>query len=113
MVFVLYFPIVIPCLLQHVLTFNAYTKQEVLVLMLIFSIAAVILFGFCFRLDVFTSMISSITLSISYFSLLLLVAFLLEHNEDAKNSRNIDVRIHVKLKMEVPIETFLGHSSQK
>ena len=112
MVFVLYFPIVIPCLLQHVLTFNAYTKQ-VLVLMLIFSIPAVILFGFCFRLDVFTSMISSITLSISYFSLLLLVAFLLEHNEDAKNSRNTDVRIHVKLKMEVPIETFLDHSSQK
>ena len=33
MAFVLYFPIVIPCLLERVLTyFNAYTKLEVLVL---------------------------------------------------------------------------------
>ena len=42
-------------------------------------------------------------LDIPYFRLLLFAAFLLEHNLDEKNMRNIDVRIHVKLEMNVPI----------
>ena len=78
---------------------------------LIFSIAAVILFSFCFRLNVFTSKISNlllplgaewvgvVNLDIPYLSLLLLVTFLLEHNVDEKNMRNIDIRIHVKLEV--------------
>ena len=36
---------------------------------------------------------------IPYFSFLVLVAFVLEHNVDEKNMRNIDVRIHVKLEL--------------
>ena len=32
-------------------------------------------------------------LDLSYFSLFLLVAFVLKHNVDEKNMRNIDVRI--------------------
>ena len=50
---------------------------------------------------------SRVNLDIPYFSLLLLVAFLLEHNVDEKNMRNTDVRIHVKLEVKVPIEIFL------
>ena len=50
---------------------------------------------------------------IPYFSLLLLVAFLLEHNRDEKDTRNTDVTIHVKLKVEAPIEIFLDHSGRK
>ena len=77
---------------------------------MIFSIAAVILFSFCFRLNVFTSKISNlllplraegvgvVNLDIPYLSLLLLVVFL-EHNVDEKNMRNIDIRIHVKLEV--------------
>ena len=72
--FALYFPIVIPCLLERVLTnFSVYTKLKVLVLRkndavlletqkLIFSIVAVILSGFCFRLNFFTSNISNLLL---------------------------------------------------
>ena len=71
MAFALYFSVVIPCPLEHMLTyFSVYTKLEVLVLRkndavlletqkLIFSIVAVILFGFCFRLNIFTSAISN------------------------------------------------------
>ena len=64
---------------------------------LIFSVAAVsILFGVCFRLNIFTSKISNLllpfgtigigagNLDIPYFSLLLLVAFVLKHNVDEK-----------------------------
>ena len=43
---------------------------------------------------------------IPYFSLLLLVAFLHEHNVYEKSMRNIDVRIHVKLGVEVLIKIF-------
>ena len=69
-----------------------------------FSIVSVILFGFCFRLNVFTNKISNVllplevegvgavNLDILYFSLLLLVAFLLEHNLDKKNMGNIEGR---------------------
>ena len=74
---------------------------------LIFSIVAVILFVFCFRLNIFTSKISNlllpgdegggVNLDIPYFSLLLLVAFLLEHNAHEKSMQNIDIRIDVKL----------------
>ena len=39
-------------------------------------------------------------LDVPYFSLLLLVAFVLKHNVDEKNMRNIDVRIHVKLELQ-------------
>ena len=64
--FVLYFPIVIPCLLERVLTyFNAYTKLEVLVLrkMMLFlvgdtkidfSYSSCNFIGFCVRLNIFT-----------------------------------------------------------
>ena len=66
MAFVLYFPIVIPCLLERVLTyFNAYTKLEVLVLrkMMLFLVgdtkidffySSCNFIGFCFRLNIFT-----------------------------------------------------------
>ena len=77
MVFVLCFPIVTHCLLEGVVTyFYVYTKLEVLVWRkievvslekqnLIFSIVAVsILFGFCFRLSIFTSKISNFLLSL-------------------------------------------------
>ena len=74
MALALYFPIVVRCLLEHVLTyFSAYTKLEILVLRkneavlletqkLIFSIVVVLLFGFCFRLNIFTSKISNLVL---------------------------------------------------
>ena len=39
-------------------------------------------------------------LDIPYFSLLLLVAFALKHDVDEKNVRKIDVRTHVKLKLQ-------------
>ena len=65
MAFALYFPIVIPCPLERVLTyFNVCTTLEVLVLRKMicflgdtnndFSIVAVILFAFYFRLNIFT-----------------------------------------------------------
>ena len=69
---------------------------------------AVILFGFCFRLNIFTSKISNLLLplgaeglgvvnfDIPYFSLLLLVAFLLEHNVDEKDMQNIQVKARTK-----------------
>ena len=97
MAFALYFPIVyMPCLLERVLTyFNVCTKLEVLVLrkmMLFFfgdtnidfSIVAVVIFGFCFRVDIFTNKISNLLLTLEaeggrvcesgypFFSLLLL-----------------------------------------
>ena len=73
MAFVLYFPIVIPCLLERVLTnFNVYPKLEVLVLrnMMLFLIDTKIDFfysscnfiAFCFRLNTFTSGISNLLL---------------------------------------------------
>ena len=40
-------------------------------------------------------------LDIPYFNLLLLVAFVLKYNIDEKNVRNTDVRIHVKLELQV------------
>ena len=43
-------------------------------------------------------------LDIPYFSLLLLVALLPEHNVDEKSMQNIDVRILVKLRVKLPIE---------
>ena len=43
-------------------------------------------------------------LDIPYFSLLSLVALLLENNVDEKSMQNIDVRIHVKLGVKLPIE---------
>ena len=73
---------------------------------------------FCFRLNIFTSNISNVLLplgaegggdvnpDIPYFSLLSLVAFLHEHNVDEKSMSNIDVRIHVKLGVKVPIKIF-------
>ena len=42
----------------------------------------------------------SVNLDIPYFSLLYLVTFVLKHNVDEKNMRNIDVRIHVKLELQ-------------
>ena len=45
-----------------------------------------------------------VNLDIPYFSLLSLVALLLEHNVDEKSMQNIDVRIHVKLGVKLPIE---------
>ena len=39
-------------------------------------------------------------LDIPYFSLLLLVAFVLKHDVDEKNVRKNDVRTHVKLKLQ-------------
>ena len=76
MAFALYIPIVILCLLERVLTnFSVYTNLEVLVLRKImlflwrhknwffFSIVAVILFVFYFRLNIFTSKISNLLLS--------------------------------------------------
>ena len=75
--------------------------------------------GFCFRLNIFTSKISNLMLplgtedirwglnpDIPYFSLLSLVAFWHEHNVDEKSMQNIDVRIHVKLEVKVPIKIF-------
>ena len=76
MAFVLYFPIAIPCLLERVLTyFSAYTKLEVLVLkkMMLFLVgdtkidffySSCNFIGFCFRLDIFTSKISNLLLSL-------------------------------------------------
>ena len=43
-------------------------------------------------------------LDIPYFSLLLLVALLPEHNVDEKSMQDIDVRILVKLRVKLPIE---------
>ena len=78
---------------------------------MIFSIVAVsILFAFCFRPNIFRSMIlnlllplgaegvEAMNLDIACFSLLLLVAFVLKHNADEKIC--IDVRIHVKLQLQ-------------
>ena len=81
-----------------------------------FSIVAVILFGFCFRSNIFTSKISNLLLplgnkgvgvvnfDIPYFSLLLLLvlAFLLEHNADEKNMRNIEVKASIKIYLDPP-----------
>ena len=77
---------------------------------------AVILFGFCFRSNIFTSKISNLLLplgnkgvgvvnfDIPYFSLLLLLvlAFLLEHNADEKNMRNIEVKASIKIYLDPP-----------
>ena len=73
--FVLYFPIVIPCLLERVLTyFNVDIKLEILVLrkMMLFLVDTNIDFfysscnfiGFCFRLSIFTSNISNLLFSL-------------------------------------------------
>ena len=51
-------------------------------------------------------------LDIPYFSLLLLVVFLLERNVDKKSKRIIDVRIPVKLEMKVSIEIFFRPTPQ-
>ena len=42
----------------------------------------------------------AVNLDIPYLSLLLLIAFVLAHNVDDENMRNIDVRIHVKLELQ-------------
>ena len=55
----------------------------------------------------------AVNLDIPYFSLLLLVAFVLKHNVDEKNMRNIDVRIHVKLEVNCQSRFFWDPSSQK
>ena len=116
MAFALYFSVVIPCPLEHMLTyFSVYTKLEVLVLRkndtvlletqkLIFSIIAVILFGFYFRLN-FLQVRFQICCYLwgPRVSLLLLVAFLLKHNVDEKSMRNFDVIIHVRLEVKVSI----------
>ena len=116
MAFALYFSVVIPCPREHMLTyFSVYTKLEVLVLRkndavlletqkLIFSIIAVILFGFCFRLN-FLQVRFQICCYLwgPRVSLLLLVAFLLKHNVDEKSMRNFDVIIHVRLEVKVSI----------
>ena len=39
-------------------------------------------------------------LDILYFSLLFLLVFVLKHNVDENNVRNINVRIHVKVKLQ-------------
>ena len=39
-------------------------------------------------------------LDIPYFSLLLLVAFVLKNDVDEKNMRNIDVKIHLKVELQ-------------
>ena len=39
-------------------------------------------------------------LDVPGFSLLLLVAFVLKHNVDEKNMRNIDVKMHLKLELQ-------------
>ena len=71
-----------------------------------------VLFGFCFRLNTFTSKISNychlwgprglgnVNLDIPYFSLLFFAAFLLKHSVDEKNLQNIDFRIHLKLELQ-------------
>ena len=41
-----------------------------------------------------------VALDIPYFSFVLFVDFVLKHNVDEKNMRNIDVRIHVKLELQ-------------
>ena len=38
--------------------------------------------------------------NIPYFNLLLRVAFVLKHNVDEKNMRNIDVKMHLKLELQ-------------
>ena len=83
-----------------------------------FSIVAVRIFvalriflvaGFCFRLNTCTSKISNLLLllgtegvgavniDILYFSLPFLAVFVLKHNVDEKNMRNINVRIYVNI----------------
>ena len=71
MAFVLYFPIVIPCLLEGVVTyFNVYTKLEVLfwMKMRLFSwrhaiwFSSCILFGFYFRSNISTSKLLNLLL---------------------------------------------------
>ena len=51
-------------------------------------------------------------LDIPYFSLLLLVVFLLERNVDKKSKQTIDARIRVKVEMKVPIEIFFRPTPQ-
>ena len=65
--------------------------------------------GFCFRLNTCTSKISNLLLllgtegvgavniDILYFSLPFLAVFVLKHNVDEKNMRNINVRIYVNI----------------
>ena len=65
--------------------------------------------GFCFRLNTCTSKISNLLLLLGtegvgavnidllYFSLPFLVVFVLKHNVDEKNMRNINVRIYVNI----------------
>ena len=81
-----------------------------------FSIVAVILFGFCFRSNIFTSKISNLLLPLGnkgmgvvnfhtpYFSLLLLLvlAFLLEHNVDEKYMQNIQVNASINIYLDPP-----------
>ena len=80
-----------------------------------FSIGAVILFAFCFRLNIFASKISNLLLllgadrvgvvnlnNLPYFSLLLLVAYLLEHNVDEKNMRNTEVKASIEISLDSP-----------
>ena len=78
MAFVLYFPIVIPCLLESVVSyFNVYTKLEVLVWR---------------KIRLFSSRHKTFDiLDIPCFSLLLLVAFVLKHNVDEKLLKNIEI----------------------
>ena len=92
MAFVLYFPIVIPCLYESVGTyFNVYTKLEVLVWRKIrlFSWShkiRLLLFSFFFL----GGGVQPVNRDISYFSLILL-----RHNVDEKKLRKIDAKIDV------------------
>ena len=106
MAFVLYFPIVIPCLYESVGTyFNVYTKLEVLVWRKIrlFSWSHKIRFFFfwgggrgrCGGRRGFKGVwvgvgVQPVNRDISYFSLILL-----RHNVDEKNLRKIDAKIDV------------------
>ena len=108
MAFVLYFPIVIPCLYESVGTyFNVYTKLEVLVWRKIRPFLGATKFDYYYFLfflgggggwggrrglkGVWKGVgVQPVNRDISYFSLLLL-----KHNVDEKNLRKIDVKIDV------------------
>ena len=116
MAFVLYFPVVIPCLLERVATyFNVFIKLEVLIMKEIQNVFLKIQnlsFSFCFRLNIFTSSckkccylwgpwgVGAVNLDIPYLNLLLFLVFVLKSNVDVKNMQNNDARIHLKLELQ-------------
>ena len=71
-----------------------------------------VLFGFCFRLNAFTSKISNLQSPLgaerlgecesryTLFWFTFFAAFVLKHSVDEKNIQNIDFRIHVKLELQ-------------